>query len=728
MGMGFLADFSNLGGNILTEIQILKSNQLVGQAIERMPMKVSYYQEGRLLTSEVYKNSPFTVIDLEGSVIYGHMFSLRYLGGNKYSLGNMVAGEEIWKEYYFGEKAVINQFVFRIIKNENSPQSLDKESIYKWRVNTLSELIARARSGLTVEQEGYTHNMINIYSADYVAGFATDFVNALCRVYIENDSIHKTQAATQALAFIEDQLVSLERKVVSSELKLEYFKRDKEVFDIDQTGSMGMAKLQILEEKYAEYELQKLAIDQLELQVRLKNESLGTLSFSFEGSSGPLLNTMVAAYNELSLERMELLQKHTPNSPKLKEIELRIEEMRKSIHESIRAIKLNNSTRLTYFRDQIKEAKTMLKGIPETQRMWITLDREYKVNENVYSSLLEKRAEASIAKASIVGSVRVVDLAKEPNTPISPNAQKVYTIGAGTGFSLSVVFILFVVLLKNTISFKEEIEAISLTPVIGVVRRSTGSLKNKYPRLMIVDNPKSGLSESIRAIRTNLQFISPDKKSKIISITSTISGEGKSFIILNLAGIISLLKKKVVILDLDLRKPKLHHSFGKDNSIGLSTFLVGKHELKDIKFPTEYENLDIITSGPIPPNPAELLQSLRMELLLMELRKTYDYILIDTPPIGLVTDGTSILRASDISLYVLRADYSKKNFAEIPDQLVEDHKIKNLYIVLNSVSEGGGKYGRYGKYGNYGGSASGYYVEEAPQRPWWKFFRKNPKA
>ena len=371
---------------------------------------------------------------------------------------------------------------------------------------------------------------------------------------------------------------------------------------------------------------------------------------------------------------------------------------------------------LAYITKLIDREESKLDVIPSVERDFTDTLRSFQVLEQVLNTLLEKRAEAQIAKASIVSSVEIMDEALVPNKPIFPKAPQIYAIGAGVGISLGILLVLLLGLLKNTITYKEEVENLTLTPLIGVVRRSQQSLKNEYPKLQIIDNPKSALSESIRAIRTNLQFISADKKSKIISITSTISGEGKSFIIINLGGIISMLNRKVVILDMDLRKPKLHHSFGLNNTKGISTFLVGKSELSDILMKTEYENLDVIPSGPIPPNPAELIQTFRMELLLLELKKTYDYILIDTPPIGLVTDGAVLLKMSDVSLYVLRADYSKKAFASIPEQLIEDHKVKNLYCILNSINLGGGKYGSYGY------SSRGYYTDEIENVPKWKKF------
>jgi tyrosine-protein kinase Etk/Wzc len=338
-------------------------------------------------------------------------------------------------------------------------------------------------------------------------------------------------------------------------------------------------------------------------------------------------------------------------------------------------------------------------------------------------TLLEKQAEAKIGKASIVSSVQIMDRALTPAFPISPNPRRIYIIGCGLGITLGLLLILIAGILKNTISYREEIETLSFTPIIGVVRRANESLNHKYPRLMSVENPKSGLSESFRSIRTNLQFLAADKKTKVVAITSTVSGEGKSFITINLAGMLSLLDIKVVIIDMDLRKPKLHYSFGHDNSVGLSTLLVGKSTLKDTLVHTEYKNLDLITSGPIPPNPSELILSQRMQDLLDELKTTYDYILIDTPPIGLVTDGTTMLMNADVALYVIRADYSKRVFVRNPDQLAEDHNIRNLYIVFNSVSTANKRYGGYG-YKVYG---QGYYSEDhIPPKWWevWKFFRR----
>lgn len=727
--LGLMGDFNNSIDNIESEIQILQSKQLITEAINRLDVGVSYYTVGTLVTTEIYKRSPFKVLyDQESIIPFGRIFQLEYLGGNKIVLTFKEKEEEIKKELVFGEEAVIKGFRFRVIKNEKNANNLSQGITYRWSVNSIDLLVNRVRGGLKIEPMGYMVALLRISLTDYVPDFASDFVNALCLVYQESEMKFKSLAADQALAFIQGQIDTLEKQVKSAEHKLEDFKQDEKGLVYNQKGTMSASKIVEREDFKAQINRSGDALKELRKEIQARQSQLTAIPFYAIGESGAMINGLISSYNDLTLERLKALQKNTLTSPPVKEFDKRIQELSEFILENIDVVLNQNEKDLAFIETELARFREEIRTIPSAERVYGDLDREYKINEEIFSNLLQRRAESSISRASIVSSVRIIDQAAVPFNPISPNVERSYSISVGMGLALSLSLIFLTGLLKNTITYKEEIEAISLTPVIGIVRRSTSNNKAKTPKMVILDNPKSALSESIRSIRTNLQFISSDKKSKVISLTSTVSGEGKSFISINLAGIISLLNRKVILLDLDLRKPKLHLSFGRDNSVGLSTFLVGKSELKDIKQKTEIDNLDIITSGPIPPNPAELLQSLKMELLLMELRKTYDYIIVDTPPVGIVTDGMNLLRLSDVILYVLRSEFSRKPYATFPDQLMEEHKIKNLYIVFNSVSQSGSRYGRYGKYGGYGQAGSGYYVEATEQDPWWKFWRRLKKS
>lgn len=720
-GLGLLESLGNFTSNIQSEIRMLRSRSMIEKALKEMNYMASYFLVGNLVTAEMHKeDTPFIVAydTLDNSVMYNRTFSMSFLGGNKFRLTSEEAnvGDGV---RYFGEAIDVDGFKFKIYKRETVRYKLIPGIEYKWKAITWKSLRGRASAGLRVEQTGHLVPILKITSQDHVPKFTADFINTLLLVYQDQDIDKRAQAANQQLAFIQSQVDTIKAAVESAEKILQDFQKKEEFFGVEQRLNLNMEKIRSAEAKLVEEELKLMQITRLEEEMKGEPKSL-TLPFSLENLSDPTLLSAVASYNEIVNDKITGLQSFQPSHPKIQELDLKLAEFRSSILGNITSLKNQIEKNKAFFEKGLQLSKGDLSELPETQRLYLSLNREYEVQERILSTLLEKQAEAQIARASIVSPVQVVDGAIPPSDPISPNSRNVYIVGVGFGACIGILFILVTGMLNTTLSYREEIENISMTPIIGSVRKSDKSVNQKYPKLIVTNHPKSSLSESIRGIRTNLQFISPGKKTKIVAITSTISGEGKSFITINLGGIISMLDLKVVILDLDLRKPKLHQSFDDDNTKGISTYLVGQSSMEDILLHTEHDNLQIITSGPIPPNPAELVQSPRMDQLIEELSEIYDYILIDTPPIGLVTDGSTLIKKSDVTLYVIRADYSKRSFAQMPDQLVDEHQFKNLYIVFNSVNAMGRRYGGYGyRVYNYG-----YYSDDPVQAPWWQFWKR----
>jgi tyrosine-protein kinase Etk/Wzc len=725
-GLGMMESFGFglMQDDIQSEIQLVQSRSMVAKTISNMKFTTLYYLVGTLVTSEIYKDdAPFVVLyDTASNVQYNVLYSLFYLAGNKFKLSYQEGPNRIEKQYYFGENIDVNGFKFQVVKRETDRYKLTPEVEYKWMAIMGESMVGRAMGGLKVEQSGYLVPILKISLQDNVPKFTSDFLNTLVDEYKLQDISRKTQAADQALQFIQNQIDTIKSSVNMAEDVLQAFKQEKEFFNVEMKIGFDLDNLRSEEESRMELLVRKLEIDRLESELK-SGDTVSAVSFALEGFADQLLTSLISSYNSVVLEKKAALPLYTERHPVITELKTKQNDLMKSILINVASMRQGNDKKIQYFDGLMEKSKEQLKSLPATQRVLQSLMREFEVKEKILLTLLEKQAEAKIGKASIVSSVQIMDRALTPAFPISPNPRRIYIIGCGLGITLGLLLILIAGILKNTISYREEIETLSFTPIIGVVRRANESLNHKYPRLMSVENPKSGLSESFRSIRTNLQFLAADKKTKVVAITSTVSGEGKSFITINLAGMLSLLDIKVVIIDMDLRKPKLHYSFGHDNSVGLSTLLVGKSTLKDTLVHTEYKNLDLITSGPIPPNPSELILSQRMQDLLDDLKTTYDYILIDTPPIGLVTDGTTMLMNADVALYVIRADYSKRVFVRNPDQLAEDHNIRNLYIVFNSVSTANKRYGGYG-YKVYG---QGYYSEDhIPPKWWevWKFFRR----
>jgi tyrosine-protein kinase Etk/Wzc len=721
--MGLLEGFGfgMMRDDIQSEIQLVQSRTIVAAALQKMKFTTLYYLVGTLVTSEIYKDdAPFLVeYDDSSAVPYTTRFSFYYLAGNKFKISYQSGADRIENTYYFGENIDIDGFKFRIYKRESERYKLMPEVEYQWEAIQWEMMIGRAMGGLKVEQSGYLVPILKISMTDNVAKFSSEFLNTLIAVYERQDSTRKTQGANQALQFIQDQIDNIEHSVNDAEMALQNFKQAKEFFNVEMKVSFDLEKLKAEEASRNEFLVRKMEIERLEHEVKT-GTAIKTFSYSIAEFSDPLLASLIESYNSATEDIDVARQVYTEKHPKVLELVAKQADLRSSILNNLQSIRDGNEGKLAYFGKLLQTTKNSFESLPETERVMQSLMREYKVKEEILLTLLQKQAEAKISTASIVSSVRIMDKALLPANPISPSGRKTYIIGCGLGICIGLLLIIIAGMLKNTVSYREEIESMSFTPIIGVVRRANESINQKYPRLLSIENPKSGLSESFRGIRTNLQFLAADKATKVVAITSTVSGEGKSFVTINLAGMLSLLGMRVVIIDMDLRKPKLHYSFGSDNSVGLSTLLVGKSTLQETLKHTDHPNLDLITSGPIPPNPSELILSRAMANLLEDLKSKYDYIMIDTPPIGLVTDGTSTLMSADVALYVVRADFSKRAFLRHPDQLAEEHNIRNLYIVFNSVSTINKRYGGYG-YKVYG---HGYYSEDHVEPKWWQVWKR----
>ena len=315
---------------------------------------------------------------------------------------------------------------------------------------------------------------------------------------------------------------------------------------------------------------------------------------------------------------------------------------------------------------------------------------------------MQSKAEFQIAQAGTTTSFKILSSATLPNTPISPKKLIVYGIGMVSGLILSFVFVGVRYLLHNKITNTQELERLIHAPILGSVPQA--SEKMVVTSLIIDKKPKSALSESLRSIRTNIQFMtSLNEKQTVISVTSTISGEGKTFVAVNLGGIIALTNKRVIILDLDMRKPRVHLAFGTEaTDKGMSTVLINKHSGKECIQKTRVDNLDYIPAGPTPPNPSELLLSPAFDELITKLKSEYDIVILDTPPVGLVTDGILAMKKADLGIYIVRSNFSKRAFLKTLDRLISVNQFKNISVILNAVPNTGGKGYGYGYYDEKG--------------------------
>ncbi|MFN9110913.1 MAG: GumC family protein [Bacteroidota bacterium] len=754
--MSDLFKYGKLSGRIenqlKTESEIFRSRTLGLKTINYLNYKLAYYQKGQIVTTELY---PFTYFKFDpvyiDSADYGRSYIVQFTSQNVFRVKKSEKSPEI--NFSIKDTIVLGSSIFKVVIDEPRQlrSVLNKEIIIKIVHPYLAA--AQLAGNIDVEVEKGTSILKLGYVSDLPAK-AADFVNATAKVYIQESVNSRAKAAEQTLVFIEDLLSDLAFQVEKAQNNLTDFQQKNSVVELEAIGRSEFEKLTSFEGQKSILSLRKNILERLSAQLNKDNNETIELVLLDPEDASELPQTL-QLFNGLILDRLSMAQKSKSTSPIMIENAKKIAEVKQAIQKAIENAKNKLQDKEQYLAQQIKLAEQKLSTLPQKQQALLNLERTFKVNEKIYGYLMEKKLETRINKSSIIPNASIIDEATVPAVPFSPIPSKTYFIAFIIGLSLGVITIFTLRFIYNRIPDKETIEEISFTPVIGVIKKLEVDEKEENYELYVMRSPKSIFSESIRGIRTNINFILKNQVHKTICVTSTVSGEGKTFCTVNLGASLTLLGYKVIIVGCDLRRPKIHLTFnGLSNDTGLTTYLIGKSSIQDIINKSEFENLDVIPAGPTPPNPSELLQSEEMEKLMQELKASYDFVFLDTAPVGLVSDSIGLMSKSDINLYILRAQYSKRDFALIPDRLGEDNLIPNIYTVLNSYDSssavyssiyktayggyyGGGGYYYYGGYYTSGGYGytnkyhskyyNGYYTDENEPKPWYKKLIKKKK-
>lgn len=710
---------------IQSEIYVIQSRTLLTQAVNKLNYPYAFYRIGTVLESETYPNRPCDVeiLKLDSNSIFSYNFIYKQIDKLKFNLSiyanNALVSES---DYFYGQEVNIAANKFRIIKSL-LPEA--DQSSYRLLFNHPANLLGRMMGGLQVREVGKGVNIMALTFTDRNPVLAADMLNAIIAEYRIFDKDQKGLAAAQTIEFVDEQMAKLSEKVKYSEQMLEEYKVGKSILNIEDNKNIAYQKLRDLEVQKNLINIQSIAIDLLEEQIKNNKETL-TLNFTLDGTEDKLMSELVNQMNTMFNERIKKQSLYADNAAPIQEIDRQIEEAKKAITLNIKASRDRNNRTIKFIEKQLATAKDELKLIPSAERDLINLERDFEINQKVYSYLQEKRLEASIAKSAIMPSSNVIDPAIPNYGAISPNKNSVYTTAFVISFLIGIGLILLARLLNQRVFDKETVEMITSVPIIGVIRNYPGTIDKNSSQILSLSNPKSMFSESVRSVRTNLSFIASDIGSKMICVTSEVSGEGKSFTVINLASTLSLINKKVVVIDGDLRKSKLHHTFRLKNDWGLTSYLSNQCDVEKIIHQTQVENLSFIPAGPMPPNPSELLYSERMRQLIKELKERFDYVLVDTAPIGLVSDAIPLVRTSDINIFVLRSGVSTFNAASIPERVSKEFGLNNSVIVLNGFSNdplhsrvytnnkkgsyGSGQY-YYTDYSTYGNKSYGYYTD-----------------
>jgi len=677
--------------NVDTEIVIVKSVAMAEKALKDVDMAHHYYTTRRYKQVELYKNSPFEVGMLSG---YGVRFELVPMGDEKYRLVVEDAKDKNkneWnydKVHVYGKEIVTKHFHLNVIKTAEMA-----DETYHFFVIDPEKVAREVQKNVSVSQKSKKASVLGISYTDNVPLRTQEFTNALAKAYVTRSVERKTQEAELKLSFIEKQLKRINDNLQGSAMKIEEFKRSSNTVDLSSKAAKIIGQMNTFETQLTETAIKEKMLASIYADIKAGNNiesiSIDDLSQNMVQSS---LSLMIQDLQRSVVAHRILRQDYTNVYPAVRREKNKISELKKIIISTIKKMRQSIEEKQGFLETSIQKQQKLLNTLPADERAYGELQRKFVVNEKIYSYLLEKQSETAIVKASTVSKNVILDRAFLPEEAIKPKRKLIVLVGMILGLILGIALAFLRAFLNDKITSEEEVLHGTSVPLLGFIP----TIKDDKDKLKVFLAPKSALAEAFRNLRTNLQFMPIESKSHVIAVTSTVGGEGKTTVCINLGGIMSMAEKKTVILNLDMRKPTLHKKFDIQNVKGMSTLLAGRASLSDVIQHTEHDNLDVITSGPVPPNPSELIQSGDMKEILEQLRELYDVIILDTPPIGLVTDARTLMHLADASLYVVRADYSKKEFLRNVEKLSKED-ISNMGILLNDVKVENGGYG-YGYY------------------------------
>ena len=723
--LGILVSKPNID-RLNEEMTILKSKGYKIEALKDLQLQVSYYIKERVKSAEVYTQSParFDVQVIDSSIIGVHI-NFEILNNTTYAISYYYNGAERKHNFEFNKS--YNTPAFNITGRLLNETAISTKSDYYFTINNIIDASAEIENQINIDVE-------NMYGGKIVVNYrnpnkykSRDVVNAVANEIVDESIRRKAKSAEMIILFIQDQIDSLEKQLYDQENILKDFKKNNQLINPDLAESNIVTKLSEIDKEQFDVMLEEKSLKWLEEFTANKNNDIEAITNYFGdlkfNDFSPYINSLL----ELKKQRDDLGISVSSSDPRLTSILNQMEEIKSNFKNAIVNAQAKLDVRKSYLNSEEQKYESEFLSLPEKQSEFARLTRLNDLKEKYYLLLLEKQSEYEITLAGMTSDYEILDSAQAGGL-VAPVKAKIWGICLLVGLGLSFAHVYFKFLLHNIIIGVPDVEKATTVPMLGILPKYT-KVKSDLPEVVVTRNPKSHIAEAFRAIRSNMQFfLRNNLDHHLIAITSTVSGEGKTFTALNLASVISATGKKVLIIDFDLRKPKVHKAFGLKNDKGVRTVLIKKHTMQEcIQHMPEY-GPDILIAGPVPPNPAELLISQASDDLLNYAKEHYDIVLIDSPPVGVVSDSLPLMSKVDLSIYIVRANYSKRNFIGNINRLYHDNQLKNLTIIVNDADASGTAYG-YGYGYGYGYSGyNDYYDDSIPQQPFWKrFFGINTK-
>jgi tyrosine-protein kinase Etk/Wzc len=689
-GFGLLPGMKNFDNQTM----ILSSRNLINRTLNEMSSDTEFYHTGLLNKRSIYPEKPLSIISYDGITLPRDVdFEIRNLDDKRIRIKAESKGLfHLDQTVQYGDRIDIPQGSFRIVLKDPTYFQKTREKALHFMIHSRRNLVTSYLNRLKVERASKQGSIVKLSLEGTNREEDLTFLSALSEIFLGTSLDRKNNEAVRTIQFIDSQLSGISDSLLLTENKLQQFRSRNRVMNLSAQGQVIINQAMNLENEKARLGIEENYYKYLTEYLEKDSASEGPVAPATIGISDPGLTKLVA---DLAEQQNKLYSKGMgEKNPLQNQLSQSVQATKSSLRETLRGLTRANSLGIKELQNQISTVNDQASALPVTERQLLGFERKYKLNDELYTFLLEKRAMAQMQKASNVADNEIVDYPEYDNKPVSPKKPLIYLFAIIAGIVLPFLWLFMTDMLNIRIKDVTEIEKNSGVPVLGHIPHI---LTKKAT--VVLDDPGSPVAESFRLLRSRLMFFLKDIKTPVILVTSSMPDEGKTLTAINLASAFSLMGKKTVLIGFDLRKPKIFSDFGKSNETGVSTWLIGQSSLDEIVIQTDFENLDILPSGPIPPNPAELMILGKTEELLRLLKVKYDCIIVDSSPMGTVADTIHLLALSDICIMVVRQNRTVREMFDLTLKDLKSNINNNICLVMNDIDHIEKRYGYGSKYG-----------------------------
>lgn len=680
-------------------MRVIKSYDLIKQTVDKLDLDVSYYIKGRIRTKEIYDDIPFKIsFKAINPMLYSQFIEFKIINVSKYSLKYKLGENETTQEGYFN-KALITKDLSLVVTKSSAIQAHTENQIkevdYQIQFHNRSSLVRKYQQSIMVEIPEYS-GIVQVTVEDIIPKRAITFLDTLGKVYIDITLNSKLDINSRTLTYIEKQLEELTQMMTSIEDRLQNYKQAESILDLSKEEENYFAQLVANQTELNKLDLMEASFNSIEKYIIEDKDPELVPPTIFLPASDQSLAKNVSDLYILQMERNKAKFSGTASSPNIVSIEKELSDKKLNILKYIDNSRVAISSQKVALKKQVDRFEGKISNIPIKQRELLNIERNLEVNQKMYSFLLQKKAENTIARAGIVPQSKIIESALSLGI-VKPNKSKITYTFIGIGFLVSLLIIFIRISFYETVETLDELKQKSSLTVLGEVMYAD-SFSNVEKA--ISEDPRSAVTESFRTLRTNLQFMNNSESNcQIYLLTSNHPSEGKTFCAVNIGALLAKGGRKVLILELDLHKPRVYKALGLSNEKpGITSILVGKGKPEDYLSHTDVENLDVLLSGAAAPNASELILSKNMKDIINFGKENYDYIIIDTPPVSLISDAIVLMPIADVNIFVMNTKYPFRDSLNNALEIFRAHNPKHFCLVLNSVKKVKNNY-YYRRYG-----------------------------